>query len=48
LAGRQTDPLLKLAAKDALVIEAVLNGDGANRRIRALQLLAGTVDPKLQ
>jgi hypothetical protein len=47
LAGRQTDALLKLAAEDTLVIEAVLNGDGAKRGIGALQLLAGTVDPQL-
>jgi hypothetical protein len=48
LAGRQTDALLKLTAERTLVVEAVLLGDGADGGIRALQLLAGTIDPKLQ
>ena len=48
LAGRQADALLKLAAESALVVEAVFHGDGAKRVIRALQLLAGAVDPELE
>jgi hypothetical protein len=48
LAGRQADAFLKLAAEGTLVVEAVFHGDGAERVIRALQLLAGAVDPKLE
>jgi hypothetical protein len=39
---------LKLTAERTLVVEAVFLGDGADGGIRALQLLAGTIDPKLQ
>ena len=48
LAGCQADARLKLSAEGTLVVEAVFHGDGANRGIGALQLLAGTVDPKLE
>jgi hypothetical protein len=48
LARSQADALLKLAAECTLVVKAIFNRDGANGKSCALQLLAGTIDPKLQ